>query len=50
MKNTQNNIYILFFYKIEIQSNLSYVTCQGNVEIGSHKTGVIDMKSTVKGN
>jgi len=22
-----------------VQSNLSYVTCQGNVEIGSHKTG-----------
>ena len=23
----------------QVQSNLSYVTCQGNVEIGSHKTG-----------
>ena len=25
--------------KIVIQSNLSYVTLQGNIEIGQHKTG-----------
>ena len=32
-----------------IQSNLSYVTSHGNSEIWSHKTGLIDMKCTVKG-
>jgi hypothetical protein len=34
---------------INIQSNLSYVTLQGNSEIGSHRslnTGLIDMKCT----
>jgi hypothetical protein len=31
-----------------IQSNLSYVTFQGNSEIWSHKTGFIDMKCAVR--
>jgi hypothetical protein len=29
----------IFFYLNQIQSNLSYVTFQGNSEIWSHKTG-----------
>ena len=29
--------------KIVIQSNLSYVTLQGNIEIGQHKTDLINM-------
>ena len=33
-----------------MESTLSYVTFQGNFEIGSHKTGLINMKCTVKGN
>jgi len=34
----------------QLQLNLSYVTFQENIEIGSDKTGVTDMKCTVKGN
>ena len=30
---------ILHLQTLQIQSNLSYVTFQGNNEIGSHKTG-----------
>ena len=36
--------------RLELQSNLSSVTFQGNSEIWSHKTGLIDMKYTLKGN
>ena len=28
-----------FTYKVSVQSNLPYLTFQGNIEIGSHKTG-----------
>ena len=31
--------YVLLDILNEIQSNLFYVTFQGNIEIGSHKTG-----------
>ena len=33
-----------------VQLTLSSVTFQGNIEIGPHNTGLIDMKCTVKGN
>ena len=40
---------IIHYYQL-IQSNLSNVTFQGNIEIWSHKTGFSDMKCTEKGN
>jgi hypothetical protein len=33
-----------------LQSNLSYVTFQENIEIWSHNAGLINMKCIVKGN
>jgi len=44
--NKQWHIYSKFL----LQSNLSYVTFQGNIEIWSLNTGLIDMKCIVKGN
>ena len=52
-----NNISVISWRScLHIQSNLSYVTFQFNIEIESHKTGwmlntdLINMKCTVKGN
>ena len=39
-----------FIVVINIQLNLSYVTFQGNIEIWSLNTGLVDMKCIVKVN